>query len=163
MRTIRFGIIGGGLMGKEFASAAARWCHLEGMGARPEIVAICDPNPAARDWFERNLPGIQSTADYRELLANPDVEAIYCAVPHNLHEEIYLAILAAGKHLLAEKPFGIDLPAARTIREAVDASPNLLVRCSSEFPFFPVLVLAKNQKKSLSNFHFASVFYCNYF
>lgn len=139
MRTIRFGVVGGGLMGKEFASAAARWYHLEGVTARPEVVAICDPNPAAREWFERNLPGIQSTDDYRQLLANDAVDAVYCAVPHNLHEEIYCAILEAGKHLLAEKPFGIDLRAAESIRAAVLAHPNLLVRCSSEFPFFPAV------------------------
>ena len=40
MKTIRFGIIGGGLMGKEFASAAARWCHLIDPPAKPEIVAL---------------------------------------------------------------------------------------------------------------------------
>ena len=42
MRKIRFGLIGCGLMGREFASAVARWAHLPEMDARPEIVAICD-------------------------------------------------------------------------------------------------------------------------
>ena len=44
MKTVRFGIIGCGLMGREFASAAARWCHLPDMLVRPEIVALCDQN-----------------------------------------------------------------------------------------------------------------------
>ena len=44
MKTIRFGIIGCGLMGREFASAAARWCHLPEMEVHPEIIAICDMN-----------------------------------------------------------------------------------------------------------------------
>jgi predicted dehydrogenase len=70
-------------------------------------------------------------------LASPDVDAIYCAVPHNLHERLYIDIIQAGKHLLGEKPFGIDLPANTRILEAVRAHPNVLVRCSSEFPFFP--------------------------
>ena len=39
MKTIRFGIIGCGLMGREFASAAARWCHLLEMNARPRTLA----------------------------------------------------------------------------------------------------------------------------
>ena len=52
MKRIRFGIIGCGLMGREFASAAARWCHLLDMDVRPEIVAICDANP---DLTLRNL------------------------------------------------------------------------------------------------------------
>lgn len=42
MRAIRFGIIGCGLMGREFASAALRWKHLPDMDVRPEIVAVCD-------------------------------------------------------------------------------------------------------------------------
>lgn len=137
MRSIRFGVIGCGLMGKEFASAAARWCHLNGISARPKIVAVSDVNPTAMEWFTGHFDIAQATTDYRELLANPEVEAVYCAVPHNLHEEVYIEILKAGKHLLAEKPFGIDLPAAERIYEEVEKHPELLVRCSSEFPFYP--------------------------
>jgi len=137
-RVIKFGVIGCGLMGREFASAAARWFHLTETKARPEIVAVCDLNPRLTDWFSANIPSVtQVTADYREVLANETVEAIYCAVPHNLHHDIYPDILAAGKHLLGEKPFGIDADANRQIQEAILAHPNNLVRCSSEMPFFP--------------------------
>jgi 3-hydroxyacyl-CoA dehydrogenase len=48
MRTVRFGVIGGGLMGREFASAAARWLHLADLDVRPEIVHVCDA-----DWSRR--------------------------------------------------------------------------------------------------------------
>lgn len=137
MREIRFGIIGCGLMGREFASAAARWLHLTGMRARPRIVAVCDTNPALMGWYTDALGPMQVTTDYRDLLANPEVEAVYCAVPHVLHAEIYPAILAAGKHLLGEKPFGKDLAQNRVISEAIAARPDLLVRCSSEMPFYP--------------------------
>ena len=125
-------------MGREFASAAARWFHLTDTKARPEIVAVCDLNPLLTDWFSANVPSVkQVTADYRELLANETVEAVYCAVPHNLHHNIYPDILAAGKHLLGEKPFGIDADANRQIQESILAHPDCLVRCSSEMPFFP--------------------------
>ncbi|MBM3889839.1 MAG: gfo/Idh/MocA family oxidoreductase, partial [Verrucomicrobia bacterium] len=88
MNTIHFGIIGCGLMGRELASAMARWCHLADMDVRAELVAVCDRIDAARQWFVERIPSVrQSTADYRELLANPDLEAVYCAVPHNLHRE----------------------------------------------------------------------------
>jgi predicted dehydrogenase len=137
-RTIRFGIIGCGLMGKEFASASARWLHLVDQDVRPEIVAVCDANPAAMAWFSDNLSTVgQATADYAELLANPEVEAVYCAVPHHLHERLYVDIIRAGKHLLAEKPFGIDLPACERILEAMRENPQVFVRCSSEFPYYP--------------------------
>jgi predicted dehydrogenase len=137
-RIIKFGVIGCGLMGREFASAAARWFHLTDTKARPEIVAVCDLNPLLTNWFSANVPSVkQVTADYRELLANETIEAVYCAVPHNLHHNIYPDILAAGKHLLGEKPFGIDADANRQIQESILAHPDCLVRCSSEMPFFP--------------------------
>jgi predicted dehydrogenase len=136
-RVVRFGLIGGGLMGREFASAAARWIHLAPIGVRPELAVVCDPNPDVVSWYERLDPAPRLVSDYREVLADETVEAVYCAVPHNLHEELYVAILQAGKHLLGEKPFGIDLPANETITREITAHPELHVRCSSELPFYP--------------------------
>lgn len=137
MRTIRFGIVGGGLMGRELASAAARWIHLADLDVRPEIVHVCDANPDVLAWYERLSPVPRLSTDWGELLDDPDVEAVYCAVPHHLHADLYVAILEAGRHLLGEKPFGIDLDANRRIMAAVASHPELLVRCSSEMPFFP--------------------------
>jgi predicted dehydrogenase len=125
-------------MGREFASACARWLHLLDVDFRPEIVAMCDPSERAREWFERSVPTVRATtADHRELLDRSDVDAVYCAVPHDLHEQVYIDTLEAGKHLLGEKPFGIDARANQAIAEVAVAHPELLVRCSSEFPFFP--------------------------
>jgi predicted dehydrogenase len=140
MRVVPFGIIGCGLMGREFGSAALRWCHLPEMDVKPEIVAVCDSHPAMTAWFGANCPTVrQETADYRELLRNPLVEAVYVAVPHDLHAEIYTAAIAAGKHLMGEKPFGIDRTANDAIMAAVRAHPETFVRCSSESIFFPAL------------------------
>src|SRR5689334_6955954 len=138
MRTIRFGIIGGGLMGKEFASAAARWCRLIDPPARPEIVALAGQTEKSFGWFKANCPAItQYTTDYRQILASKNIDAVYIAVPHHLHREMYCAAIEAGKHLLGEKPFGIDLPACEAIVECYRKHPGVFVRCSSEFPFFP--------------------------
>jgi predicted dehydrogenase len=136
-RTVPFGIIGGGLMGREFASAAARWVHLAELGVRPEIAAVCDVSGDVLAWYERLDPVPRLVTDFRELLADDSIEAVYCAVPHHLHEELYLETLRAGKHLLGEKPFGIDLAANAAITAEIERSPELLVRCSSEMPFFP--------------------------
>ncbi len=140
MRTVRFGIVGCGLMGREFAGAAARWCHLADADVRPEIVAVCDTNPALRAWFAERFASVrQETADYRELLGNPAVEAVYIAVPHHLHAEFYTAAIEAGKHLMGEKPFGIDLDANLRIEAALAKHPGVFARCSSESPFFPAV------------------------
>lgn len=138
MKKIKFGIIGCGLMGREFASAAARWCHLLEPSAKPEIVAICDKNSNLFDWYTENFASItMSTTDYLELLSNNEVDAIYCAVPHSLHQDIYIDIIRAGKHLLGEKPFGIDKSANEAILAEIAKHPDVLVRSSSEFPYYP--------------------------
>jgi predicted dehydrogenase len=139
-KPVPFAIIGCGLMGRELASAAARWCHLLEPPARPELVAVCDRRPELLEWFTAHFPTArQATADYREVLANPQVQAVYCAVPHNLHRQMYVDILEAGKHLLGEKPFGIDRSANRAILDAARRRPELVVQASSEFPFFPAV------------------------
>jgi len=138
MKTVKFGIIGPGLMGREFASAAARWLHLPDMDIKPEIVAICGQSRKNFSWYLDHIPTIkQAVTDYRELLANDEVEAVYCAVPHHLHREIYCAVIESGKHLMGEKPFGIDKEANDAILRCMEEHPNVFVRCSSEFPFIP--------------------------
>src|SRR5215469_7702591 len=133
---VRIGIIGGGLMGREVASALGRWFVLSDFPVQAELTAVCDVAEKQREWF-RQVPTVKLlTADYHELLASPDIDVVYVAVPHNLHEQIYLDVLKAGKDLFAEKPFGIDLKAARTIAEAAKKYGRF-VRCSSEFPFLP--------------------------
>ena len=88
-------------------------------------------------WWFRQVPTVRLiTGDYHELLSSPEVDVVYVAVPHNLHQAIYLDVLEAGKDLLAEKPFGIDLNAARAVSDAAKSSGRF-VRCSSEFPFLP--------------------------
>ena len=86
----RIGIIGGGLMGREVASALGRWFSLERFPVEAELIAICDLVDKQREWF-RQVPTVKLvTADYHELLATPEVDVVYVAVPHHLHEAIYL-------------------------------------------------------------------------
>ncbi len=135
MKTVRVGVIGGGLMGRELASALGRWFALTDMPVRIELTAVCDVQENVREWF-RQIPTVRLlTGDYHELLRS-DVDVVYVAVPHHLHKTIYLDVLRAGKDLLAEKPFGIDLAAAQKIR-ATAVELGRFVRCSSEFPFLP--------------------------
>lgn len=135
---LRFGIIGCGLMGREFASAAARWCHLLDMDVVPRIVGVCDLNADLFAWFTSQVGTLELvTTDADALLARTDIDAVYCAVPHHLHADLYVRIIEAGKHLLGEKPFGIDLVANTCILAAIRRHPDVMVRCSSEFPFYP--------------------------
>ncbi|MDR2618912.1 MAG: Gfo/Idh/MocA family oxidoreductase [Treponema sp.] len=140
MKTVKFGVIGCGLMGKEFASAAARWCHLNAGIARPEITAAADINPANSEWFAKNIPTVKHVfTDYKQLLELEEIEAVYAAVPHVLHQQVYTDILRAGKHLMGEKPFGMDKTQNDAIMAELAGHPGLVVRCASEYPFYPAM------------------------
>jgi predicted dehydrogenase len=136
MKTVNIGIIGGGLMGKEAASAFARWFTLNDFPVKVALKAVCDVNPAVLDWY-RQIPSVELlTTNYKDLLAAEAIDVVYVALPHHLHQEYYLEILRAGKDMLGEKPFGIDLEAALAIKETADKLGRF-VRCSSEMPFLP--------------------------
>jgi predicted dehydrogenase len=136
-KKVGIGIIGGGLMGREIAAALRRWPALIDHPAEPELVAVCDINPAALEFFERIDTVQLTTTDHHELLADPRVDVVYIAVRHDLHERLYVDTVRAGKALLAEKPFGIDRAAADAVVAAIDETPESFVRVSSEMPFFP--------------------------
>ncbi|WP_158858536.1 Gfo/Idh/MocA family protein [Lunatibacter salilacus] len=136
MKTVSVGIIGGGLMGKEVASAFGRWFALNDYPLKVELKAVCDINEDTLNWYKQ-IPSIGLlTTDYKKLLDAPDLDVIYVALPHHLHQQYYLDVIASGKDLFAEKPFGIDLEAANAIKEKIDQS-SCFVRCSSEMPFLP--------------------------
>lgn len=137
--TVKFGVIGCGLMGREFASASQRWLHLTGAVPRPVILAACDLSDENLNWFHQVPDTAFFYHDYAELLKNPQIEAVYCAVPHHLHAKVYSDIIRAGKHLIGEKPFGMDLEAFQEIKEAMKEHPQVFVRCASEFPFYPAV------------------------
>lgn len=136
MTDVRIGVIGGGLMGRELGGVCGRWDLLVDHPCRPRLVAVADPSPAAREWFAR-LDSVRTlTDDWRALVDDDGIDVLYIAVPHQLHEEIYVAAAAAGRDFLAEKPFGIDREASARIMAAL-ASSQSFVRVSSEFPYYP--------------------------
>lgn len=133
---VRVGIVGGGLMGREIAAALQRWPALIDHPVRPVLTAIADINPAALEWFDQIPTVTVKVTDYRELLASDEVDVVYAAVRHDLHEQLYVDAVRAGKDLLAEKPFGIDAAAADAILAAIEET-GAFVRVSSEMPYFP--------------------------
>lgn len=132
---VRIGVIGAGLMGKELAGVVGRWSALQSSPAAPRLTAVCDVNAGALEWFRR-VGSVQTYAsDYRQLLDGA-VDVLYVAVPHHLHESLYVDIADAGVDFLGEKPFGIDPAASSAISAALDRS-TAFARCSSEMPFYP--------------------------
>jgi len=147
-KTVTVAIVGAGLMGREIAAAIQRWPALIDHPVRPRLTAVCDINPAALDWFDQIDTVTTKVTDYHDLLTDPTIDVIYVAVRHDLHERIYSDVIAAGKSLLAEKPFGIDGAAAQNILNVIAAHPQSFVRCSSEMPFYPGAQMAIDYVRS---------------
>jgi predicted dehydrogenase len=136
-KPVNVAIVGAGLMGREVAAALERWPALIDHPVRPRLTAVCDINESALGWFDDIDTVTTTVTDYHDVLSDSSIDVVYVAVRHDLHERIYSDVIASGKSLLAEKPFGIDQAAAASILTAVEEHPESFVRCSSEMPFFP--------------------------
>jgi predicted dehydrogenase len=118
METLKVGIVGAGWMGHVHARAYQRVAqHWPDLAVRPELVAVADPSAPAAETFAR-AHGATPYADWRELLADPDLAAVSVTAPNFLHREIGVAVAEAGKHLWIEKPVGLTAADAVAVRDA---------------------------------------------
>ena len=99
---VRIGIIGSQFEADVVAAAVAMGCH-------GEVVAVASPTATHAAELARRHGIATATQDYRELLADPDIELLALAVPNHLHCPITLEAAAAGKHVMVEKPMALTL------------------------------------------------------
>ena len=134
MDTVNIGIIGLGFMGRMHYDTYAKV-----PGA--QVVAVCDSDPrrAAGDlsggWG--NIAGAQTQrlpmdrikgyTDVAAMLANPDVQVVDVCLPTPAHTDVVTAALAAGKHVLCEKPMALTSAEARKIADAAAAAKGLFM------------------------------------
>ncbi|WP_159662250.1 Gfo/Idh/MocA family protein [Streptomyces mexicanus] len=121
--TLGVAVVGFGWMGRVHPQAYARLPHhFPQPPVRPRLVVVADEVPgraaeaAERYGFER------ATADWREIVADPEVQAVSVTAPNFLHREIGVAMAEAGKHLWIEKPVGLTAADARAVARAAAAA-----------------------------------------
>ncbi|MFN3199190.1 MAG: Gfo/Idh/MocA family protein [Bradymonadia bacterium] len=108
--TVRWGIIGPGRIAQ---SAVIPALH-HAINATPYAVASRDPKRAKRLAARMSIP--KAYGDYESLLDDPEVDAVYIAVPNGLHAEWVCKAAAAGKHVLCEKSISLNLEDAKRMR-----------------------------------------------
>ena len=94
--------------------------HIPGIRLHPqgEVVALCDPDPRALE-AARAASGIERTySDYRALVGERDIDAVVIATPNDVHAPIALAAVGAAKHVLCEKPLGMNQEETETMAAA---------------------------------------------
>jgi predicted dehydrogenase len=101
MTTIKAGVIGAGFIGVAHVEALRRLGNVE-------VVAVAGSNLASAQRKAQALHVPQAYGDWRQLLADPDVQVVHNCTPNYLHREVNLATIAAGKHIVAEKPLGVN-------------------------------------------------------
>ncbi len=120
-KKLKIGIIGSG--------GIAQGCHMRGYASMPELcemVAVCDVNPeTAKTAAEKYSVG-KTYTDYRELLKDPEIDAVSVATPNAYHVEPTVAALKAGKHVICEKPLGMNADECRRMCKAADESGKIL-------------------------------------
>jgi predicted dehydrogenase len=108
--------------------------------ARIVAIASRGKDRAAEAAAQFGIP--KSYGSYAELLADPEIEAIYIPLPNNLHAEWATAALKAGKHVLCEKPFAMDASQAKAMT-AVAKEKALLLMEAFMYRFHPQWVRAR--------------------
>jgi myo-inositol 2-dehydrogenase / D-chiro-inositol 1-dehydrogenase len=116
---LRFGLIGYGAWGSHHARAITQTS-----GA--ELTAICSRSEASRAQAKADHPHARLYADYRELLAHEELDAVDVVLPSDLHYEVARAVLESGRHLLLEKPMALDLSHCSELIELAHARKCLL-------------------------------------
>ncbi|MFF2126856.1 Gfo/Idh/MocA family protein [Streptomyces olivochromogenes] len=120
VRTLGVAVVGFGWMGRVHTQAYARVPHhFPGLSLRPELVAVADEVPGRAEEAAAQYGFAAAHRDWREVAADPRVEAVSIAAPNFLHREIGLAMAEAGKHIWIEKPVGLTAEDARAVSDAV--------------------------------------------
>ena len=98
MSDVRWGILGAAKFAREFMGPALT------LAPGGHIAALATSDPAKAEPFRAFAPGLRVHASYEALLADPDIDAVYIPLPNRMHLEWSLKAMAAGKHVLCEKP-----------------------------------------------------------
>lgn len=115
---LRWGIIGPGWIADHFAHALRK--HTQ-----QQITAVAARDPAKAQAFADKWSISHATGSIDVLLAREDVDAVYIATPHNHHFPDGLRAIAAGKHLLIEKPLALNAQQATQLKQAAAAANQL--------------------------------------
>ncbi len=135
MPPIRIGVLGAARIAPAALIRPAR--HV----ADAEVVAVAARDPRRAAAFATKHGIARTVGSYEELVTDPDVDAVYNPLPNGLHGRWTMAALAAGKHVLCEKPFTADAAEARVVAAAVP--PGHVVMEAFHYRYHPVFRRAR--------------------
>jgi len=131
MKKIKTAIIGTGFMGKVHAENVRRLGNVE-------IVAVAGTSDDKAREFGQSIGVERTTGDYRTLLNDPEIDAVHVLTPNALHYPMCKAAIAAGKHVLCEKPFTMTSAEAKELVDLA-ARAKIVNAIQHNLRYYPVV------------------------
>lgn len=131
MKKVRFGILSTAKIGRKKVIPAMQ------RSAYCQVSAICSRDTESARQAAHRLNIAKAYGSYDELLADPEIDAIYIPLPNHLHVEWSIRALAAGKHVLCEKPIGMTSAEARQLLDVAATHPQLKLMEAFMYRFHP--------------------------
>ncbi|MDW8344716.1 MAG: aldo/keto reductase [Verrucomicrobiae bacterium] len=120
MSQLNWGILGTGMIARRMAQAMMK-------SRTGRLVAVGSRSLETARKFSADFAGVRGYGSSEELVADPDVQAVYISLPNHLHGEWTVRCARAGKHVLCEKPFTLNHAEAMAVVEAVRAAGVFLM------------------------------------
>ena len=159
--TLGIGMLGYAFMGKAHSNALKKLPYMMYPPvAIPRLVAIAGRNAEATAEAAKRYGYEKYYTDWRDLIADPDVQVFDNGGPNDAHAEPCIAAAQAGKHIFCEKPLGRTAEEARSMLDAVNKA-GVRHMVAHNYRFVPAIVLARNlisSGKLGRIFHFRAVY-----
>lgn len=131
MRKLRWGVLGAAKIAREKVIPAMQ------RSALCSVDALASRDLSRAESLAASLGVSRAFGSYEALLADPDIDAVYIPLPNHLHVPWATAAIEAGKHVLCEKPIGLDASEAARVRDAARAHPRIKVMEAFMYRFHP--------------------------
>ncbi len=136
-RRLRWGIIGTAKIAREFLVPAIR------LSPYAEVMAVASRDGAQARRYADQCDIPRCYGSYQDLLNDPDIDAVYVPLPNDMHVSLSLQAIAAGKHVLCEKPLGLNAKDIQPLLAAAEARPELVVMEAFMYRYHPQWVRVK--------------------
>jgi predicted dehydrogenase len=159
-------VIGAGMAGRSHAAGyrSATTCYEAGLPA-VDLVAIADVNADFGQQTARRFGYQRAESSWQAVAEADDIDAVSVVVANHLHREVVEGLLAAGKHVLCEKPFAPTIADAEAMVTAAAAAPHLQTGVGFTFRRSPAIAAVKQRIDDGSMgrpLHFNGHYWCDY-
>lgn len=143
MQSLNFAVIGGGFMGKAYSIALANLpMYVWPCPALPVRAVVAEATPELAEDARKRFGYDRATADWRDAVTAPDIDVVVVLTPNHMHKEMVLEAVAAGKHVICEKPLAPTSEDASAMVAAVEGA-GVVNQVGFNWRLTPAVQLAK--------------------